>query len=128
MSRIESELEDLAFAILEPDKYAWILSHVEMGSKQWSSYVQRVCTILRQEMEAIGLKTDVSGRVKHLYSFYKKLQRTAGEFHFVSDDVDQEHQYLASAVGAVHSPATRDLVFVGDLVLDLDPHRVNNEV
>src|SRR5713226_679298 len=56
MSLVESELEDLAFAILEPDKHAWILSHVEMESKQWSAYVERVCTILRQEMTAIGLK------------------------------------------------------------------------
>src|SRR5213078_5028943 len=50
MSLVESELEDLAFAILEPDKHAWILSHVEMESKQWSAYVERVCTNLRQEM------------------------------------------------------------------------------
>ena len=53
-------------------------SHVEMERKQWSSYVDRVCTILREEMAAIGLKAEVSGRVKHLYSFYKKLQRNAG--------------------------------------------------
>src|SRR5205823_14386139 len=68
MSRVESELEDLAFEILEPDKYAWTLSQVEMESKQWRSYVERVCDILRKEMAAIGLKAEVSGRVKHLYS------------------------------------------------------------
>src|SRR5439155_6631473 len=73
MSRVESELEDLAFAILEPDKYAWVLSHVEMESKQWRSYVEGVCDILRKEMASIGLMAKVSGRVKHLYSFYKKL-------------------------------------------------------
>src|SRR2546428_5338062 len=54
MSRVESELEDLAFEVLEPDKYAWVQSYVEMESKQWSSYVQRVCTILRNEMASIG--------------------------------------------------------------------------
>src|SRR5439155_4503956 len=31
MSRVESELEDLAFEILEPEKYEWVRSHVEMG-------------------------------------------------------------------------------------------------
>src|SRR5438105_11006320 len=100
MSLVESELEDLAFAILEPDKHAWILSHVEMESKQWSAYVERICTILRQEMTAIGLKADVSGRVKHLYSFYKKLRRNAGEPDQLKDlhavlDTGQIHDLVA---------------------------------
>ena len=100
MSLVESELEDLAFAILEPDKHAWILSHVEMESKQWSAYVERICTILRQEMTAIGLKADVSGRVKHLYSFYKKLRRNAGETDQLKDlqavlDTGQIHDLIA---------------------------------
>src|SRR6266487_3760688 len=100
MSLVESELEDLAFAILEPDKHAWILSHVEMESQQWSAYVERVCTNLRQEMIAIGLKADVSGRVKHLYSFYKKLRRNAGETDQLKDlqavlDTGQIHDLIA---------------------------------
>src|SRR6266550_4682156 len=100
MSLVESELEDLAFAILEPDKHAWILSHVEMESKQWSAYVERICTILRQEMTAIGLKADISGRVKHLYSFYEKLRRNAGETDQLKDlqavlDTGQIHDLIA---------------------------------
>lgn len=100
MSRVESELEDLAFEVLEPDKYAWIKSQVEMESKQWSSYVERVCTILRDEMASIGLKTEVSGRVKHLYSFYKKLHRNSSEFQQLGNlqsalDTSQIHDLIA---------------------------------
>ncbi len=100
MSRVESELEDLAFEILEPDKYAWVLSHVEMESKQWSSYVDLVCNKLREEMASIGLKAEISGRVKHLYSFYKKLQRSAGELEQMEDlqevlDFGQIHDLVA---------------------------------
>jgi guanosine-3',5'-bis(diphosphate) 3'-pyrophosphohydrolase len=79
ISRLESELEDLVFEILEPEQFAWIQSRVEMESKQWRSYVERVCAMLREEMAAIGLKAEVSGRVKHLYSFYQKLSRNASE-------------------------------------------------
>ncbi len=79
MSRMESELEDLAFEILEPEKYRWVRNLVESESKQWRSYVDRVCTILRNEMARLGLRAEVSGRVKHLYSFYKKLVRNAGD-------------------------------------------------
>ncbi|HEY6411295.1 MAG TPA: HD domain-containing protein, partial [Ktedonobacteraceae bacterium] len=100
MSRVESELEDLSFEILEPDKYAWVQSRVEMESKQWSSYVERVCTILRDEMASIGLRASVSGRVKHLYSFYTKLHRQGGEFEQLGDlqsalDISQIHDLIA---------------------------------
>src|SRR3989440_3767250 len=85
MSLVESELEDLAFEILEPDKYAWVQSQVELERKQWSSYVERVCTILRDEMATIGLRAEVSGRVKHLYSFYEKLHRNNSEYQQLGD-------------------------------------------
>src|SRR2546421_1945775 len=62
VSRVESELEDLAFEILEPDRYAWTLSYIEQERKQWSSYVERVCAVLSKEMAAIGLEAKVSGR------------------------------------------------------------------
>lgn len=101
ISLVQSELEDLAFAVLEPDKYAWVRSQVEAESQQWNSYVEQVCTILHQEMAAIGLKAQVSGRVKHLYSFYKKLQRTSGSsgFQHLDDlkaaDFSQIHDLIA---------------------------------
>lgn len=100
MSRVESELEDLAFEILEPERYAWTRSQVEMESSQWRAYVNRVCDILRHEMASIGLKTEVSGRVKHLYSFYKKLLRSAQEIN--GDDCSLESLQSALALSQVH--------------------------
>lgn len=85
MSRVESELQDLAFEVLEPEKYLWVRNQVEAESKQWRSYVDRVCTVLREEMAKVGLKAEISGRVKHLYSFYKKLQRTTGNIERLED-------------------------------------------
>src|SRR6266487_1014139 len=102
VSRVESELEDLAFEMLEPDRYAWTLSYVEKERKQWSSYVERVCAMLRKEMATIGLKAEISGRVKHLYSFYKKIVRNAGEGEMArlsnlqeALDVGQIHDLIA---------------------------------
>jgi len=101
MARVESELEDLAFAVLEPEKYAWIRNQVELESKQWRSYVDRVCTILREEMAKLGLqRAEVSGRVKHLYSFYQKLVRNANNDERLEDlkkavDVNQIHDLVA---------------------------------
>ena len=109
MSRVECELEDLAFEVLEPDKFSWVLSYVEKERKQWSSYVDRVCSKLREEMAAIGLRAEVSGRVKHLYSFYKKLERNAGELEQMGDlqsalDIGQIHDLIAFRILVESTP------------------------
>jgi GTP diphosphokinase / guanosine-3',5'-bis(diphosphate) 3'-diphosphatase len=99
MSRLESELEDMAFAVLEPGTYVWLQSVIEAEKKQWREYVARVCSILRDEMQKLGLEAEVSGRVKHLYSFYKKLRRTAGEEGNIESlqkaDFSQIHDLIA---------------------------------
>src|SRR5258707_2200714 len=109
MSRVESELEDLAFETLEPEQYAWVRSQVEAESKQWRSYVERVCTILRDEMAKLGLKAEVSGRVKHLYSFYKKLRRHSGDVERLEDlkaaaDFGQIHDLIAFRILVESTP------------------------
>jgi guanosine-3',5'-bis(diphosphate) 3'-pyrophosphohydrolase len=108
MARVESELEDLAFAILEPEKYEWIRNQVELESKQWRSYVDRVCTILREEMAKLGLRAEVSGRVKHLYSFYQKLKRTTGVSERLEDlqvaDFSQIHDLIAFRILVESTP------------------------
>jgi guanosine-3',5'-bis(diphosphate) 3'-pyrophosphohydrolase len=96
MSRVESELEDLAFEILEPEKYHWVRDIVEEESKQWRSYVERVCGILRSEMAAIGVKAEVSGRVKHAYSFYRKIARDLSEVE------DFEQLKAAADISKIH--------------------------
>ena len=76
MGRVEGELEDLAFAVLEPDDYAWLRDAVAEETEGRSQYVRHVIAMLREEMQKIGIPAEVSGRLKHLYSIYKKVQRT----------------------------------------------------
>lgn len=100
VSRVESELDDLAFQVLEPDKYAWVRDQVEAERKQRSAYVERVCNILDEEMRKLGLHAEVSGRVKHLYSFFKKLRHNAGDVDRLEDlkktaDFSQIHDLVA---------------------------------
>src|SRR5947199_1455844 len=56
--------------------------------------------MLDNEMASIGLKAQVSGRVKHLYSFYKKLHRNSSEYQQLGDmqsalDTSQIHDLIA---------------------------------
>ena len=97
MSRVESELQDLAFQINEPEKYNWVRTLIESESRQWRSYVERVCEILRTEMDSIGVKAEISGRVKHIYSFYKKIARSVGD-----EITDFEHLKAAVDLNQIH--------------------------
>lgn len=98
MGRVEGELDDLAFAVLEPDDYAWLSDAVANYIEERGSYVERVCDILRTEMLSIGLQAEISGRVKHLASIYRKVQRTA------SHDLSSLYDILAFRI-IVPTPA-----------------------
>ncbi len=108
MGRVDSELEDLAFAILEPDEYRWMQEAVAEETSERSNYVERVCQVLIEEMRKIGIEAEVSGRVKHLYSIYKKVVRSGNRdlsqlydilaFRIITDNVSD--CYLA--LGHVH--------------------------
>ena len=109
MARIESELDDLAFQVLEPDKYAWLREQVEIERKQWGAYVEKVCDILRDEMRKLKLDAEVSGRVKHLYSFYKKLKHNAGDVESLEElkanaDFSQIHDLIAFRILVESTP------------------------
>ncbi len=109
MGRVEGELEDLAFAVLEPEEYHWLRDAVAGYTEERGSYVDRVCRLLRQELRAVGLEPEVTGRLKHLYSIYKKVQRTGSHdisnlydilaFRIIVDSVEQ--CYIA--LGHVHA-------------------------
>lgn len=89
MGRVDAELEDLAFAILQPDDYRWMVEAVAEETSGRRDYVERVCQVLREEMRKIGIDADVSGRVKHLYSIYKKVVRSGNR------DLSQLYDILA---------------------------------
>jgi GTP pyrophosphokinase len=85
MGLVKTELEDLAFKYLEPKKYQWLKEQVAEKREQREDYVERVCAILREEMRAAGIKADISGRPKHLYSIYVKIERLGVDISEIHD-------------------------------------------
>ncbi len=85
MGLVKTELEDLAFKYLEPKKYQWLKEQVAEKREQREEYVDRVCQILREEMQAAGIKADISGRPKHLYSIYLKIERLGVDISEIHD-------------------------------------------
>jgi len=105
------QLEDFSFRYLEPEEYRRVVNLVAARRAQRESFISRVIAILRREFDKAGLRAEVSGRPKHIYSIHQKMQRYAAQGkHF--DDI---HDLLAlrvlvstvpdcySAVGIIHS-------------------------
>ena len=92
--QIKWELEDLAFRHLEPDKYREIAQLVAAKRTTRERYIAQVEKILSEELERHGLKAEVKGRAKHIYSIYQKMQRYAAE----GKTFDQIYDLLALRV------------------------------
>src|SRR5204863_5134594 len=70
---IKWELEDLAFSSLHPRKYQEIKSLVNQQREERERYVAKAGRYLAQELEALGIQSEISGRAKHFYSIYEKM-------------------------------------------------------
>jgi GTP diphosphokinase / guanosine-3',5'-bis(diphosphate) 3'-diphosphatase len=73
--RIKSELEDLSFETLNPDQYHEIERQLMQRRDSRERIIMRLIARLEQELEKEGLKADISGRPKHIYSIYRKMDR-----------------------------------------------------
>ncbi len=74
MFRIKAELEDLAFFYLEPEAYQQIQEGLTRKKGEREKYIQEICELLREKLAEHHLEGEVSGRLKHYYSIYRKLQ------------------------------------------------------
>ncbi|MDZ4721242.1 MAG: bifunctional (p)ppGpp synthetase/guanosine-3',5'-bis(diphosphate) 3'-pyrophosphohydrolase [Roseiflexaceae bacterium] len=73
--KMKWELEDLSFAVLNPEKYQEITREISQHREARERVIQRVIVRLNQILEREGLKADITGRPKHIYSIYRKMER-----------------------------------------------------
>ena len=82
---IKWELEDLAFATLHPRKYNEMKQLVAQQREEREAYVARAGEYLKTELEAVGIDADISGRAKHFYSIFSKMNKRGREFNEIYD-------------------------------------------
>nr|WP_027268995.1 bifunctional (p)ppGpp synthetase/guanosine-3',5'-bis(diphosphate) 3'-pyrophosphohydrolase [Leptolyngbya sp. PCC 6406] len=86
IGRFKWELEDLSFKYLEPDAYRHMQDCVSEKRTDRESRLQLVAATLRERLEEAGVKVvEVSGRPKHLYGIYRKMERQQKAFHEIFD-------------------------------------------
>ncbi|HKB50158.1 MAG TPA: bifunctional (p)ppGpp synthetase/guanosine-3',5'-bis(diphosphate) 3'-pyrophosphohydrolase [Solirubrobacterales bacterium] len=82
---IKWELEDLSFATLHPRKYKEIKQLVAQQRDEREVYVNEAGRFLGEELQAVGIKAEISGRAKHFYSIYTKMTKKGREFNEIFD-------------------------------------------
>jgi GTP pyrophosphokinase len=107
MSKLQGELEDLAFYHRYPRQFTELEAKVREKMRGARSSLQRLATQLRRSLEEAGIEAEISYRVKRYYSIFRKLRRQG-------IDISQLYDYLAfriitenlrdtyAALGVVH--------------------------
>lgn len=83
--QIKWELEDLCLRYLEPDSYVEIAGLLDGRRTEREQFVTDVIKLLQEEFKSIGLKAEITGRPKHIYSIWKKMQRKSVGFDQIFD-------------------------------------------
>jgi GTP pyrophosphokinase len=71
---MKSELEDNSLRYLRPEVYYQLKRNVAKKKAERERYIQEVISILSKRLEENGIEAEVTGRPKHFYSIYQKMQ------------------------------------------------------
>jgi guanosine-3',5'-bis(diphosphate) 3'-pyrophosphohydrolase len=71
---IKSELEDNALRFLHPEVYYQLKRSVAKKKTERERYIKEVSSVLAKRFAEAGIDAEVSGRPKHFYSIYQKMQ------------------------------------------------------
>ena len=73
ISKIKVELDDLSLKYLHPDVYYDLSEKLAFRKEQRQQFVDEIIKKFSQHLSATGMKYTINGRVKHLFSIYKKM-------------------------------------------------------
>jgi GTP pyrophosphokinase len=75
MWQIKWELEDLAFSHVDPEAYNGVVRSIRGKRREREAFVSEISEILEKELERVDITADISGRPKHVYSIWRKMEQ-----------------------------------------------------
>lgn len=108
IGKIKAELEDLSLRYLHPEKYFEIAQLVSQKKAERELTVNLLIDKISQEVKRSGINAQITGRAKHYYSIYSKMNRLNIAFHDLYDItavriiVDSERECY-EVLGIIHS-------------------------
>jgi len=105
---IKWELEDLAFRNLQPEDYKQIAQHMSSRHSDREKEIEQIMGRLKEIMAQAGIQAELSGRPKHIYSIYRKMQEKNKPFNMVMDLravrlIVPRKEDCYAALGVIHS-------------------------
>jgi GTP pyrophosphokinase len=83
--QIKWELEDLGFRYTNPEKYKEIAEQLAVRRESRETEIQQIIDAISKLLKEAGVKAEISGRPKHIYSIYKKMMEKGKSFDLVRD-------------------------------------------
>src|SRR5207248_5156124 len=83
--QLKWELEDLAFHNLQPDEYRDVVKRINRERNDRETVVSDLNEILAAELAKIEIDADITGRPKHAYSIWQKMNRDVKDFAEIYD-------------------------------------------
>ena len=112
LAAMKAELEDLAFKFLEPEDYRNLAKLIVQKRKERESLIEEMAQPLRQRLAEAGIKVyEASGRPKHLWSIFKKMQKRDKPYEEIYDLLAirvlvENVQECYHALGVIHGEWT----------------------
>ncbi|MBC8018661.1 MAG: bifunctional (p)ppGpp synthetase/guanosine-3',5'-bis(diphosphate) 3'-pyrophosphohydrolase [Verrucomicrobia bacterium] len=85
ISWVKVELEDLSFRYLNPEIYFELVRKISLKKQEREAFVDEAKAIIFEQLAVHGIAGEVSGRSKHLYSIYRKMEKRNVEFEEIYD-------------------------------------------
>lgn len=83
--QLKWELEDLSFRFLEPQLYKKIAAMLDEKRVERQQYIANTVSLLKGELEQVGVKAEITGRPKHIYSIWNKMRTKGLDFEQLYD-------------------------------------------
>ncbi len=83
--RFKWELEDLAFKYLHPEEYKSLAESLVKQRREREADINRVIERLQERLEASGIRSEIHGRAKHLYSIWRKMRDESKQLREIFD-------------------------------------------
>ena len=105
---VKWQLEDLAFAVLHPKRYAAIEAMVLLHAGEREEYLADVIGAVRARLDELHINADVRGRPKHYWSIYEKMVVQGKEFAEINDLIGvrvivESVKDCYGALGSIHA-------------------------